>query len=249
MIKIDNNWLKSVLLLLAIAPLVACAESDDKAASATSQSQSHAASTDATTGKAFVEDIHYAELFNPIPTNVAPGKIEVVELFWYGCPHCYELEPELNKWKSSLPEDVEMVRIPGVFKDRSGKPNPGWELMARAYYALEALGKADELHEKIFAAIHEQGRNLGSIDALARFVASQGVDEQKFREAMNSLAVQTKTQKAIELTEKYQITGVPSLLVNGRYRVLNRSLNGYGEIFEVVDFLVEKERSRQKNAS
>ncbi len=260
MTYLKHTWLKPLLLALAIVPIAACGGSDQS--SSTSSTEGTAAqariagntpssTTESSSQKeappAFVEDIHYAELFDPVPTSVAPGKIEVVELFWYSCPHCYQMEPELEKWTANKPADIELVQIPAVFKDRSGKPNPAWALSARAYYALEALGKAKELHPKIFAAIHEQGRRLNSIDAFARFVASQGVDEQKFRDAMSSLAVQTKTREAIDLTERYRITGVPSLIVNGRYRVLNKAISGYGEMFQIVDYLAEKERSRLKN--
>ncbi len=253
-IQTRNQWFKTLLMAAIAVPVVACADAEQPGDTATkdtvqvakaSTTTQGGASSDATP-KSFVEDIHYAELFDPVPTSVAPGKIEIVEMFWYGCPHCYQLEPELEAWKASLPDDVELVQVPGVFKDRSGKPNAGWALSARAYYALEALGKADELHPKIFAAIHEQGRRLNSVDAFARFVASQGVDERKFREAISSLAVDTKTQKAIELTEKYGLTGVPALVVGGRYRVLNKALTSYDEMFQIVDFLVEKERSRLK---
>ena len=252
----NDKWLKPLLLALAILPIAACADSEQAPQAPTAQQQAapqqaEIASNQATEAKPaakreFSEDVHYVELFDPVPTNVAPGKVEVVEMFWYSCPHCYQMEPELEQWKKGLPDDIEVVQIPAVFKDRAGKPNPAWALSARAYYALEALGKARELHPRIFAAIHEQGRRLNSVDAFARFVASQGVDEQKFRDAMSSLAVETKTRKAIELTEKYGLTGVPALIVDGRYRVLNKAIGSYGEMFQIVDYLADKERSRLK---
>ena len=262
MTYLKHAWLKPLLLALAIVPIAACGSSEQSsstssaegttaqtqiAGNAPSSTTESSSQSNAPQEQEFVEDIHYAELFDPVPTSVSPGKIEVVELFWYSCPHCYQMEPELEKWAANKPADVELVQIPAVFKDRSGKPSPAWALSARAYYALEALGKAKALHPKIFTAIHEQGRRLNSVDAFARFVASQGVDEQKFRDAMSSLAVQTKTREAIDLTERYGITGVPALIVNGRYRVLNKAISGYGEMFQIVDYLAEKERSRLKN--
>lgn len=256
---LNKKWLKSGLLVLAITPLIACADSSQEntaaqtpssTTTATQEADASLHSKPATPATAqqpnFEESVHYVELFDPVPKSVPADKIEVVELFWYSCPHCYQLEPELSKWKKSLPKDVELVQIPGVFKDRSGKPNPNWAMSARAYYALEALGALPQTHENVFAAIHEQGRRLNSIDAWARFVASQGVDEAKFREAMSSLAVDTKTRHAIDLTEKYGLTGVPALIVDGRYRVLNKAITSYGEMFQIVDFLIEKERSRLK---
>ncbi len=258
-IDMNTKWLRPVLLALAVVPVAACADADQTAeapvvdntaqvqvADASQAQTTPVASNPSAAPQQFTEGVHYVELFDAVPSSVPAGKIEVVEMFWYSCPHCYQMEPELNKWKASLADDVELVQIPGVFKDQAGNPNPHWALHARAYYALEALGKSDELHTKIFAAIHEQGRRLNSVDALARFVASQGVDEQKFRDAMNSLAVDTKTRKAIELTEKYGLTGVPALVVGGRYRVLNTAIASYGEMFQIVDFLVDKERSHLK---
>lgn len=253
-INMNNKWLRTVLLTIAMMPIVACADSEqtsnEAATGNTTQIQVADASPSTTKSttpqQQFAEGEHYVEFFDPVPTSTPANKIEVVEMFWYRCPHCYHLEPELEKWKRTLPSDVELIRIPAVFKDQDGNPNPVWALYARAYYALEALDKSDELHPKIFAAIHEQGRRLNSVDAFARFVASQGVDEQKFREAMNSLVVDTKTKKAIELTEKYGITGVPALVIGGRYRVLNKAISSYGEMFQIADFLIDKERSRLK---
>jgi thiol:disulfide interchange protein DsbA len=225
------NWLRAAFLVVSVTPLLACADADQNTtaplpakeqpvevaqAVANPSAPPPAAKPSPTAPRKFEESVHYVELFDPVPTSVPAGKIEVVEMFWYSCPHCYQMEPELNKWKHSLAKDVELVQIPGVFKDQSGRPNPHWALHARAFYALEALGKVGQVHDKVFAAIHEQGRRLNSIDALARFVASQGVDEQKFREAMSSLAVDTKTRHAIKLTEKYGLTGVPALIVAGR---------------------------------
>lgn len=183
----------------------------------------------------FEEDVHYVKLTNPAPVSTEKGKVEVVEMFWYGCPHCYRLEPFVNTWKETADKDIEVVRMPGVL-------NPKWGLHARAYYAAEAMGLTDKLHEKIFAAIHEQGRRLNSEDAIVRFVTSQGVDGAEFKAAMSSMAATTKAARATDLGKKYELTGVPALIVDGKYRVLSSGVRSYDEMFQVVDFLAEKAR-------
>jgi protein dithiol oxidoreductase (disulfide-forming) len=257
---IDKNWLKGMIALICILPLAACADNNhssttDSANTAKSEVVQTAKNdvveqTDSTAKpatKSFEENLHYVELFDPVPTSVPPGKIEVVEMFWYGCPHCYELEPALNKWVKTKSDDIEVIRIPAVFKSPTGKVNPLWALHAKTHYALEAMGVLGQTHEKLFEAIHEQGRRLTSEDAIARFLASLGINEAEFRKALVSMPVNTKTNRAIELTEKYGVTGVPALIVGGRYRVLNKAINSYDEMLQIVDFLAEKERSHLKN--
>ncbi|CAG0910974.1 unnamed protein product, partial [Cyprideis torosa] len=184
----------------------------------------------------FEENVHYSRLANPVPVSTPAGKVEVAEMFWYGCPHCFRLEPFIKTWKDSAPDDVEIVRIPGVL-------NPSWGVHARAYYAAEAMGVTDQLHEKIFVAIHEQGRRLNTEDAIVRFVTSQGVDGEAFKAAMNSMAASTKVARAEELGKLYELTGVPALIVGGKYRVLSSGVRSYDEMFNVVDFLAEKIRN------
>lgn len=183
------------------------------------------------------EGIHYQVLNNPVPPVETPSdKIEIVGMFWYGCPHCFNLEPNLNTWIESKPADVEVVKVPGVL-------NPRWETHARAFYAAEALGVSDKVHEPMFKAIHEQGRNLTKDAAIVRFVASLGVDGDKFRDAMNSMAAVTKAKKAATLGDQYQLTGVPALIVDGKYRVLNSGIKSYEEMFQITEFLIEKARN------
>lgn len=182
----------------------------------------------------FTEGLQYERIARPVPTHVAPGKVEVVELFWYGCPHCYHFEPYLSKWMVNKPKAAEFRRIPAAL-------NPSWQAMAKTYYALELMGEAERLHPIIFQAIHEQGRKLRDLDAIARFLAQQGVDEKRFREAYASLPVQTRMQEAAYLGRDYGVRGVPAVVVNGKYRTSASLAGGYDEVLEVVNFLVEKE--------
>jgi thiol:disulfide interchange protein DsbA len=226
-LKIKNFRLSYVILVMLILPLIACADSQQE------KEKSPAATAN------FEEGVHYVELFQPLLVDSPSDKIEVADVFWYGCPHCYQLEPGLQKWKKTIPEDVNVVAIPAVM-------NPSWGLHAKAFYAAEAIGVLDKVHVPLFQALHEQGRRISSEDALLRFYASQGVDEAKLKAAMGSMAVATKVRRAEKFGSEADLTGVPALIVAGRYRVLSGGVTSYDEMFQVVDFLVDKERSRRQ---
>lgn len=186
----------------------------------------------------FEKDLHYVELFAPVPVSTAEGEVEVVEMFWYGCPHCFTLDPHLDKWRETAANDVKIVKIPGIL-------NPAWKLHSRAFYAAQVMGVTEKFHQPLFQTIHQQGRKIKNQDALIRFVESQGIDGNAFLEAMNSMSVTAKVARAEQLSREYGITGVPALMVGGKYRVLGGSVSGYAEMFEVVDFLAEKIRQEQ----
>jgi thiol:disulfide interchange protein DsbA len=182
----------------------------------------------------YAEGIEYERIAPPAPTSVNENKVEVVEVFWYGCPHCYTFEPYLEQWLESKPEAAEFVRLPATL-------NPSWVTHARAYYALETIGEVDRVHEAFFQAIHEQGRYLTDLDSIARFLAQQGVGEDAFRKAYKSLEAQTKLQRASELQRQYAITGVPSVVIDGQYRTSASQAGSYEEMLNVMDYLVTKE--------
>jgi thiol:disulfide interchange protein DsbA len=188
--------------------------------------------------KTFVKDVHYAELFSPVPVSTAKGEVEVVEMFWYGCPHCFKLDPHLNKWHQNVADDVKLVTMPGVL-------NPSWKLYAKAFYAAEVMGVSEKFHQPLFQTIHQQGRKIKNQDALIRFIESQGIDSKQFLDAMNSMSVTAKVARAEQLGRQYGVTGVPALMVGGKYRVLGGGIASYEEMFEVVDFLAEKVRQEQ----
>lgn len=185
---------------------------------------------------AYQEGEHYERITPEVATH-ADGKIEVVEVFWYGCHHCFSFEPHIEKWLKSKPANVEFRRVPGVFARN-------WIPHARAYYTAEVLGVLDAIHTPLFEAIHEEGRRIGDEDSLARFFAEHGVADADFREAYNSFSVDTKTRQALTASKEYGISGVPSVIVNGRYRTSGRLAGTYENLLKVVDALVDKESTQ-----
>lgn len=192
------------------------------------------------TSLAFAADFRagrdYDVLLNPVQTSTGE-QIEVLELFWYGCPHCFSMEPMVKKWVESAPEDVGFRRMPAVL----GK---SWRPHALAYYTAEALGVLERVHVALFEAIHVQRRRVNDEDAFAELFAAQGVSEGEFRKVYNSFGVQTKVQQAGVRVRSYRITGVPAIIVNGKYRV-----KAGQKTFEIVDFLVEKERAERAGSA
>lgn len=179
------------------------------------------------------EGIEYQLLTPPQPTNTA-GKVEVVELFWYGCGHCFMFEPHISAWLKKKPENVEFIRIPATL-------NPGWAIHARAYYTAEVLGVLDKIHEPLFHAIHVEKRRLNDEAALAAFFAARGVAEADFRKTFHSFAVDTKLRRATSLTQRYGISGVPSVIINGKYRTDGGMTGSYESLLQVMDYLIGKE--------
>ena len=184
--------------------------------------------------EAYTEGKQYTALANPQPTS-NPDKIEVVELFWYGCPHCYRLEPYVSKWVASKPDDVEFVLMPAII-------GPPWELLAKAFYTAEFLDVQDKIHIALFEAIHNDKKKFNDAAAVQRLFVAQGVSEKDFRNTFNSFAVSVKVNNAKLMTKRYAISGVPTIIVNGKYST-SGSLAGSNEnIIKVVDYLVDQER-------
>ncbi len=185
-------------------------------------------------GATWQEGVHYQRLAAVQPTDTG-DKIEVRELFWYGCPHCYHLEPELREWLKKKPDDVAFVRMPAVL-------GPQWALLARAYYTAEVLGVLDKVHDRIFERIHKERKRIRTADDVKAIFVEQGVAEADFDNAFNSFAVVTKTNRSRRVREMYGITGVPTFIVNGKYRTSATMAGGNRQMLEVVDYLVEQER-------
>lgn len=187
------------------------------------------------------EGIDYVTLAAPQPTS-DPQKIEVVELFSYTCPHCFHFEPMLHEWVAAQPKDVVFVRIPAVFR-------PSWEPLARAYYTAEMLGVLDKIHLPLFKAIHEQKQNLESEDALAKFFVAQGVDEKQFRDTYKSFGVAAKINRAKQMQQRYGINGVPTLVINGKYRTSANEAGGHDGMLSVAGKLIAQERTAMKSSA
>lgn len=177
----------------------------------------------------------YTELSSPVPVS-QPGKIEVVELFWYGCPHCYQFEPTLNPWVEKLPGDVNFVRVPAMFGGL-------WDVHGQLFITLESMGVEKKVHDAVFEAIHKEKRKLATPEEMAEFLAAHGVDKSKFLSTFNSFAVKGQMAKAKKLAMSYQITGVPVLIVNGKYRFDISSSGGETQALDVANFLIQKERT------
>jgi len=181
----------------------------------------------------FDEGIEYAILPTPVKTS-NPDKVVVTEIFWYGCPHCYRFEPYIEKYKASLPKGVVLEQVPSVL-------NPSWAEHARAYFALKLMGVTDKVHKQIFDAIHLKRMRLNNVDDMAKFVAQYGVDEKKFREMYHSFPVDTMIRKSGQIERKYGHSGVPTVIVNGKYRTSGSMTGSNAKTIEVIDYLVRKE--------
>lgn len=177
---------------------------------------------------------HYVELPNPVSTRNA-DKVEVVAVFSYLCPHCSNLEPALQSWSKHLADDVDYQHLPVVFRR-------DWEPLARAYYVAELAGRLDATHQQTFDAIHLHQRRLASVDDLAAFYAPLGIDQEEFKKLYGSFAVDMKLKQGSAKTRGYEITGVPAMVVNGKYRITAQMAGGNREMLEVVNYLIEKER-------
>lgn len=178
------------------------------------------------------------EVLSPVQPTQNQDKIEIIEFFWYGCPHCYSLEPLVTKWLKTLPDNVEFIRQPTIF-------NSLWGKHAKAYYVAEALGIADKVHADFFDAIQNKKQKLTSEDDLAKFFVAHGVEETEFRSVFNSFLVDAKLRQAKSMARRYGITGVPAFIINGKYKTNGPLSKSHDNMFNVIDQLIQKE-SRNK---
>jgi thiol:disulfide interchange protein DsbA len=180
----------------------------------------------------------YETLDTPQPTQ-NPDKVEVIEFFWYGCPHCYDFEPILESWVKKLPANVDFIRQPAAFSDL-------WAKHAKAFYVAQALGVLDQVHADLFDALQNKHQKLESEEQLAAFFTAHGVKEADFHEAYNSFLVDTKVRQAAVTPARYGVTGVPVLIVNGKYKVDGKSAGSHEKMIEVVNQLIKKEAAAKK---
>lgn len=184
----------------------------------------------------YVEGKHYTKLAKPVNTQTG-DKIEVLEFFWYGCPHCFHFEPTIKRWSSDLPGNVQFIRVPAPL-------NPKWMPHSKTYYALESMGLLEKHHDAIFNAIHVQKKRLFTREALADFLASRGVDKQTFLSNFDSFAVDMRARNAVQLGQQYQLNGVPTLTVNGKYVINAGQAGSYDAMIDIANFLITKEQKK-----
>jgi protein dithiol oxidoreductase (disulfide-forming) len=188
--------------------------------------------------RGYQEGQDYVALDKRVPGDTAAGRVEVIEFFWYNCPHCNAFEPQLEQWIAKLPKDVTLRRVPVAFRDE-------FVPQQRLFYALEAMGKLDELHKKVFYAIHVEKRNLSTQAAIGEWIAAQGVDKAKFEELYSSFAVQAKATRAKKLQDDYKVSGVPALGIAGRFYTDGALAQSMSRALQITDFLVaEVKRGR-----
>lgn len=177
------------------------------------------------------------ETITPAQPTHDTAKVEVIEFFWYGCPHCYDFEPLLNKWKENLPKNVEFIRQPAAF-------NETWTNHAKAYYTAEALGVADKLHADFFDAVQKKGEDLQTEEQLAKFFVAHGVKEADFHEAYNSFPVDAKIRQAGAMAARYGITGVPAIIINGKYKTNGKLAGSHEKMIDVMNQLIAQESKK-----
>lgn len=177
--------------------------------------------------------VDYLVYSPPQPTEVAPGKVEVTEFFFYTCPHCADMEPSLEQWAKTLPPDVTLRRVPVLFR-------PQLASAAKLYYTLENLGLVEKYQGAVFQAIHQQRVNLMDEETLFKWIGSKGEDADKFALVYKSFAVASKVQRADQITRAHNIPGTPALVVNGKYLVAQ---GDHATQLQIVNFLIAKERA------
>jgi thiol:disulfide interchange protein DsbA len=199
------------------------------------------AASAATPAIALVEDYNYHTLPTPEPVGTG-SKIEVLEVFSYGCVHCFEYQPAVHAWAERKPKDVSLVLMPATF-------NGNFALYARGFFAAQALGVAEQLHEQVFAAIWEKGRHAENLDGLADLYASLGVDRAQFLTAARSVGVEARLSAVTQKSERMLLQATPTFYVDGKYQVLTTAAQSYDDIFARVDALVARARAERAKAS
>ncbi|PMR72002.1 disulfide bond formation protein DsbA [Billgrantia endophytica] len=187
-----------------------------------------------------VEGQHYEVLPEPVETRVDDGQIEVTEAFWYGCPHCYNLQGPVADWYETLGDDVSVVHLPATM-------GGDWNTHAAVFYAAEELGIREEAHADIFEAIHANGQRLTDPDSIASFFSDYGVSEDEARQAMDAFAVKSQVNQAHSRMRAMRLMGVPALVVDGRYLVTPSSAGSLQNMPQIADALIEKVRQERED--
>ena len=185
----------------------------------------------------FQEDVNFFPLLVEQPVRTG-DQVEVLEIFWYGCPHCYALEPYLKKWLKNKPEFVEFVQLPAVL-------NRSWAFDARVFYTFVALGLMDELHEAYFDAIHQDRRRMKNVGQVASWAQEQGIDPKLILDTFNSFGVDSMLANATQMSGRYEADGVPTIIIDGKYRTTVSLAGGHNEIIDLINYLAQRAKSER----
>ncbi len=234
-----------ILIALFLSLTVAC--SDQQSPSVTDKTlvekvQATVADDTINDTEKFHQNLHYGQINPEQPTQSDNNHIEVVEMFFYACPHCYKLEPSIEQWLKTKADDVDFVRVPAII-------GPTWAEQAKAFYIAEELGIADSVRKKIFDSIHKDGKQYYNEYSLMTFFTEQGVDSNLFLELYQSKEIMEKASEARVKTVGYGIRGVPAIIVNGKYYTATYFVRDHDEMLKVVDFLIDKVREEKKAAA
>ena len=180
----------------------------------------------------------YAQKYVQISTEKQQDSKDIIiyEFFWYGCPHCFNLEPTIDKIEANLDKDTKIMKVPVALRE-------SWVPHAKLYYALEQMDKIDDMHNLIFEEIHIENNRLVTEEQIVRFLGQHGIDTTKFLEKFNSFGTEARIKKSSNLARKYQINSVPTIIVNGRYLTSGSYVSSYDELYSVVNLLIERERN------
>lgn len=182
---------------------------------------------------------HYTAI-TPPQASQAPGKIEVVEFFSYGCPHCADFNPLIKDWAAKLPADVSFRRVPVTFG------RPAWARLAKIYYAIEATGTVGTLDQAVFDAIHGQRINFATDEAVMQWVAGKGMEPKKFSDAFNGFSINSQVQRGDQETAAYRVSGVPAIAVDGRFMMKNEAAANYADLLRMTDAMIQQVRAEKR---
>lgn len=252
--KLFCTRLTSIFLLTSFSLLSACSDADEHTTTTNNNNNTVAAiqnqvvtvdsakqATPAKQTKVILKDITglYKELPTPQPTRTG-DKIEVLEVFWYACPHCYHFEPVIDKWLEEKADYIEFVRMPGIL----GK---NWLPHAKAFYVAEKIGILDIIHKPLFDAIHKNKRKIFDKKSLKAFFSEHGVSGNEFDQLYNSKEVEEKAGRAFTTGQSYMLTGVPAIIINGKYRTSTSVAGDFDKIIDVINTLAAKEHEKSSH--
>tara|TARA_Y100000389_G_scaffold112717_1_gene109775 strand:- start:331 stop:942 length:612 start_codon:yes stop_codon:yes gene_type:complete len=180
----------------------------------------------------------YAQKYIQISTEKQQESSDIIiyEFFWYGCPHCFNLEPTMDRIEADLDDDVKIIKVPVALRD-------SWLAHAKLYFALKQMNKIEDVHNLIFEQIHIENNRLSTEQQMIDFLGKNGIDTKDFSEKYNSFGTEARVKKASNLARKYQINSVPTIIVNGKYLTSGSYVSSYEELYSVVNLLVERERN------